>query len=35
MKTDLELSDYFIILFIASIFGLGIYTIVKFMRSKD
>jgi hypothetical protein len=35
MKSSLEISDYFILLFIAGIFGLGIYTIVKFMRSKD
>ena len=35
MKTDLEISDYFIVIFIASIFVLGIYTLIKFMRSKD
>jgi hypothetical protein len=35
MKSALELSDYFILLLIAGIFSLGIYTLVKFMRSKD
>ena len=35
MKSSLQISDYFILLFIAGIFALGIYTIVKFMRSKD
>jgi hypothetical protein len=35
MKTDLTISDYVIVLFIASVFGLGIYALVKFMKSKD
>ena len=35
MKSSLEISDYFILFFIAGIFGLGIYTLVKFMRNKD
>jgi|GEM_PF-7075875 hypothetical protein len=35
MQSSLELSDFFIIFFIAAIFSLGVYTIVKFMRSKD
>ncbi len=35
MKTDLVLSDYFILLLVASVFCLGAYTLIKFMRSKD
>jgi hypothetical protein len=35
MKTDLAISDYVIVLFIACIFGLGIYALIKFMKSKD
>ena len=35
MKSALEISDYFILLFIAGIFSLGIYTLVKFMKNKD
>lgn len=35
MKTELVLSDYFILLLIAGIFCLGAYTLIKFMRSKD
>jgi hypothetical protein len=35
MKSSLEISDYFILFFVAGILSLGVYTIVKFMRSKD
>jgi hypothetical protein len=35
MKTDLAISDYVIVIFVACIFALGIYTLVKFMKSKD
>jgi len=35
MKTDLAISDYIIVIFVACVFVLGIYTIVKFMKSKD
>lgn len=35
MKTDLSISDYVIVLFIASVFCLGIYALAKFMKSKD
>ena len=34
-STSLEIGDYFILLFIALVLGLGIYTIVKFMRNKN
>jgi hypothetical protein len=35
MQSSLELGDFFILFLIAGIFSLGVYTIVKFMRSKD
>jgi hypothetical protein len=35
MKSSLAISDYFILLFIATIFCLGAYTLIKFMRNKD
>jgi hypothetical protein len=35
MKTDLAISDYVIVIFVAFIFALGIYTLVRFMKSKD
>ena len=28
-------SDYFILLIVAFIFGLGIYTLLKFRKNKD
>jgi hypothetical protein len=35
MESALEISDYFILFLIAGVFSLGIYTLIKFMRSKD
>lgn len=35
MNSSLGISDYFILLFIATVFVLGAYTLIKFMRKKD
>lgn len=35
MESSLAISDYFILLFIAAVFGFGAYTVFKFMRKKD
>lgn len=35
MQSALGISDYFILLFVASVFIFGAYTVFKFMRKKD
>lgn len=35
MNEGLDLSDYFIVLFVAIVLCVGAYTVIKFMRSKD
>ncbi len=35
MQSSLELSDFFILFLIAAVFSLGVYTLIKFIKSKD